>query len=130
MKFLNIFKTSFLVFILLFVLSCHKTTDSAPTLNIAAPLADDNFANGQVITIKGEVADEVRLHELHIKITDDKTGAVLYSNEPSVHDLKNYDFNVAWTAKVTDWVDATVTITVENHNEQQTVKAVKIKIWL
>lgn len=130
MKFLNIFKTFLLISIVLIGFSCHKTADSAPTLTIAAPLVDDQFANGQVITIKGDVADEVRLHELHIKITDDKTGAVLYSNEPTVHDLKSYAFNVAWTAKVSDWTDATVTITAENHDEQQTIKTVKIKIWL
>ncbi len=129
-KFLNIFGVLFLVSMLLFTVSCHKTAKDLPTLTIAAPLADDQFTSGQVITIKGEAADAVRLHALSIKITDDKTGAVLYSNEPYVHDLKSYDFNVTWTAKVNDWTDATVTITAENHDEQQTVKTVKIKIWL
>ncbi len=130
MKFLNIFKMFLLVSTLLVALSCHKTAYSLPTLSIAAPLADDQFTSGQVITIKGDAADAVRLHALSIKITDDKTGAVLYSNEPYVHDLKSYAFNVTWTAKVSDWTDATVTITAENHDDQQTVKKVKIKIWL
>lgn len=130
MKLLNILKTLFLATILLIGFSCHKTADSAPTLTIAAPLADDQFANGQVITIKGDASDVVRLHELNIKITDDKTGAVLYSNAPYCHDLQSFSFNVTWTAKVTDWTDATVTITAENHDSQQTVKVVKIKIWL
>ncbi len=130
MKLLNVFKTFFLVATLFLGFSCHKTADSAPTLTIAAPLADDQFTSGQVITIKGDAADAVRLHELTIKITDDKTGAVLYSNTPYCHDLQSYAFNVTWTAKVTDWTDATVTITAENHDSQQTIKTVKIKIWL
>lgn len=129
-KFLNIFAVFFLVSMLLFTVSCQKTATDLPTLTIAAPLADDQFASGQIITIKGEAADAVNLHALSIKITDDKTGVVLFSNEPYVHDLKSYTFNVTWTAKVSDWTDATVTITAENHDEQQTVKTVKIKIWL
>ena len=127
---MNISTAFSLVFMLLFTVACHKTTKDLPTLTIAAPLADDQFANGQVITIKGEAADEVRLHALSIKITDDKTGAVLFSNEPYVHDLKSFAFNVTWTAKVSDWTDATVTITAENHDDQLTIKTVKIKIWL
>ena len=131
MRFLNIITAFFsLSSLLLFSTSCHKNSADIPTLTIAAPLADDNFANNQVITIKGEAADAERLHELTIKITDDKTGAVLFSNAPYVHDLKSFAFNVTWTAKVTDWTDATMTITAENYDDQVVVKTVKIKIWL
>ena len=132
MKFLKTFAALLLLcYVFIFTISCHKNNAvDLPTLNIAAPLADDNFASGQVITIKGEAADAVKLHALTIKITDDKTGAVLFSNEPTVHDLKSHTFNVAWTAKVSDWTDATVTVIVENHDDQQVVKTIKIKIWL
>ncbi len=128
---MNLFAPFLGVAILFFATSCHKNNVvDLPTLNIAAPLANDNFASGQVITIKGEAADGVNLHALTIKITDDKTGAVLFSNEPYVHDLKSFAFNVTWTAKVSDWTDATVTVIAENHDEQQVIKTVKIKIWL
>ncbi len=130
MKFLNIFTPFLLVSYLLLVISCHKTATDLPTLTIASPLVDDQFTSGQVITIKGEAADAERLHELHIKITDNKTGAVLFLSDPTVHDLKSYAFNVTWTAKVSDWTDATVTITAINHDNQQALKTVKIKIWL
>lgn len=111
-------------------ISCHKSSSAVPTLSIAAPLADDQFINGQKIVIKGEASDAENLHALTIKITDDKTGTVLYSATPTVHDLKTYTFDVSWTAVVTDWTDATVTVIAENHDEQTTTKTVKIKIWL
>lgn len=71
----------------------------------------------------------VRLYERHIEITDDKTGAVLYSNERTVHDLKSYVFNVAWPTKVTDWTNAMAIVTA-NHDSQKIVKTVKIEIWV
>lgn len=112
-----------------FTFSCNKEA-SEPAVTIAAPLVDDQFSNGQVITIKGEASDDENLHSLSIKITDDKTGAVLFSETPSVHDLKTYTFNTSWTSKVNDWTDATVTVTAVNHDDLTTIKTVKIKIWL
>ena len=125
------FTTLILILSLLTTFSCHKTsTTSPPTLSIAAPLGDDQFAGGQVIKISGETTDAEALHSLTIKITDDKTKAVLFTESPPVHDLKTYKFNVVWTAKVADWTDATVTVTAINHDEIETTKTIKIKIWL
>ena len=125
------FTTFFWATILLTVLSCHKTTQiAAPTLNVLAPLVDDQFTSGQEIRIKGNASDDANLHALTIKITNDKTGAVLFSSEPYVHDLKTYTFNVTWKAAVSDWTDATVTVIAENHDEIITTKTIKIKIWL
>lgn len=125
------FTTLILILGLLTTFSCHKTsTTSPPTLSIVAPLGDDQFAGGQVIKISGETGDADGLHSLTIKITDDKTKAVLFTESPPVHDLKTYKFNVVWTAKVADWTDATVTVTAINHDEIETTKTIKIKIWL
>ncbi len=131
MKKTHLFTACLFLLSLFIAIGCHKTSSSAPpTLTLTSPLVDDNFAGGQVITIKGETSDAVNLHALTIKITDDKTGTVLFSSTPTVHDIKTYTFNVTWTAKVSDWTDATVTVISENHDEMQTVKTVKIKIWL
>lgn len=125
------FSTAFLLILsLLCVVSCQKNSSDPPIVNIVTPLADDQFSNGQDIRIKGDVSDAVNLHALVIKITDDKTGAVLFSNTPEVHDLKTYTYDVTWKAKVSDWTDATVTVTAENHADIQTTKTIKIKIWL
>ena len=131
MKNTNVYLSFLLLLSLCVSVSCHKTASvSPPTLSISSPLVDDSFSGGQVITIKGETTDAVNLHALTIKITDDKTGAVLFTSSPPCHDLKTFAFNVTWTAKVSDWTDATVSIISENHDEMQTVKTVKIKIWL
>jgi Bacterial Ig domain len=126
------FTTVILILSLLTTFSCHKTstTTAPPTLSIAAPLGDDQFAGGQIIKISGQTADADGLHSLTIKITDDKTKAVLFTESPPVHDLKTYAFSVAWTAKVTDWTDATVTVTAINHDDLEVTKTIKIKIWL
>jgi hypothetical protein len=122
--------TTILLFTSLFcMVSCHKSTD-APTVSITSPVADDQFSNDLVIKIKGEVADAVALHSLSITITDDKTKAVLFTESPPVHDLKTYAFSTTWKVKVSDWTDATVTVTAMNHDDKETVKAIKIKIWL
>ncbi|MBL7816319.1 MAG: hypothetical protein JNL70_14965 [Saprospiraceae bacterium] len=125
----NTFWAVMLLLSVCFTFSCNKEA-SEPAVTIAAPLVDDQFSNGQVITIKGEASDDENLHSLSIKITDDKTGAVLFSETPSVHDLKTYTFNTSWTSKVNDWTDATVTVTAVNHDDLTTIKTVKIKIWL
>ena len=130
MKKLCLYSFILLTFSLFINVSCTKTSTSGPTLTVVSPLVDDSFTSGQVITIKGETSDAVKLHGLTIKITDDKTGAVLFTSSPPCHDLKTYSFDVTWTAKVSDWTDATVSIISENHDEMQTVKTVKIKIWL
>jgi Bacterial Ig domain len=125
------FSAIFLLFSLCTVLACKKTeTPAAPSVSIVSPAADDNFANDLVIKINGEAADADGLHTLSIKITDDKTKAVLFTQSPNVLNSKKYAFNTSWTAKVTDWVDATVTVTAANHGGVETVKTVKIKIWL
>jgi hypothetical protein len=122
--------TTILLFASLFcMVSCHKSTD-APTVSITSPVADDQFSNDLVIKMKGEVSDVAGLHTMKIKITDDKTNAVLFTESPTVLNLKSYTFNTTWTAKVADWTDATVTITAANHAGTETVKSIKIKIWL
>jgi hypothetical protein len=128
------FSTLLLLFSLLTVAACHKHTDTptaaAPSVTLVSPAADDNFANDLVIKINGEAVQAEGLHTLTIKITDDKTKAVLFSESPNVLNSTKYAFNASWKAKVTDWVDATVTVTAANHGGVETVKAVKIKIWL
>ena len=88
------------------------------------------MSNGQVLAIKGQVGDANGLHTLSIKITDDKTSAVLFQTTPSVLNEKNYALNTNWTVKVSDWTDATMVITAANHAGMKVEKTVKFKLWL
>ena len=130
MKFSYIFTTFLLATSLICTSACHKKSSTGPTVTITSPAADDQFANDLVIKMKGDISDKNQLHALTIKITDDKTRAVLFTKSPNVYDLTNYTFNESWTVKVTDWVDATVSVTAENHDGQTTTQTIKIKIWL
>jgi hypothetical protein len=119
-----------LFFTLFSVFSCKKANTEGPIVNITTPLIDDQFSNDQDIRIKGDVSDVVDLHALTIKITDDKTGAVFFTTSPTVHGVKTFNYDVVWKVKVTDWIDATITIVAENANKVQTTKMQKTKIWL
>jgi hypothetical protein len=103
---------------------------AAPTVKVVLPIEGDQFVNGQSITIKGDIADAATLKSLNIKITDDKTGATYYTSSLTSKDITSNAFEVAWAAKVPDWSDSTITVTVENTSNQTASKAVKIKIWL
>jgi hypothetical protein len=105
-------------------------TPAAPTVKVLLPIEGDQFVNGQSITIKGDIVDVATLKSLSIKITDDKTGATYYTNSLTSKDIVSNAFEVAWAAKVPDWSDSTITVTVENTSSQATSKTVKIKIWL
>ena len=110
--------------------SCHKASENAPTLSISSPVVDEQFANELPIKLTGNVSDADGLHSMTIKVTDDKSGVVLFTKSPNVLNLKTYAFSESWTPKVTDWVDATVTVIAENHDGQKATKTIKIKIWL
>ena len=129
MKISHILTTFLLATSLIYTSACHKKSSAVPTVSITSPAVDDQFANDLVIKMKGEIGDADGLHALTIKITDDKTGAVLFTKYPVVHDLTTYAFNESWVAKVADWTDATVTVMAENHDGGITTKTVKIKIW-
>jgi hypothetical protein len=121
--------------VLIFILACKKNADViptaiAPTLTLNSPNDNDQLLGGQVLTVKGQVTDGAGLKSLSIKITDDKTSAVLFQTTPSVLNEKSVALNTSWTVKVTDWTDATMTITAINTAGMKTEKAVKFKLWL
>ncbi len=129
------FSIALFITILSCALACKKNAevvveDTPPTLTLNSPNDNDQLLGGQVLIIKGQVGDAKGLHTLTIKITDDKTGAVLFQNTPSVLDMKSYDLNTNWTVKVSDWIDATATVTAANHAGMKTEKKVKFKLWL
>jgi hypothetical protein len=122
--------------LLFIVVACKKNADvtppvaKAPTLTLNSPNDNDQLLGGALLSIKGQVTDATGLKTLSVKITDDKTSAVLFQTTPSVLDMKSYEINTSWTVKVTDWTDATATITVINNSGLKTEKLVKFKLWL
>ncbi len=121
-------------FIILTIVACKKETEvvaaTPPTLNLTAPVGNEQLSNDMMLKITGDISDTKGLHTLTIKIVDDKTGNELYKATPTVLDLKTYTLDASWKIKVNDWTDATLTVTAANHDGMKTEKIVKFKIWL
>ncbi|MBC7426104.1 MAG: hypothetical protein H7321_06175 [Bacteroidia bacterium] len=128
-----------LVLALIFtVASCKKdddhhdhpadTTDKdAPVLSISSPAPLQMYNNGDSVYIKG-LATDVSLHEMTIRITDDAGGTQLFYDAPLVHDLETYTIDSKWKSNVSTHTNATVVVTVEDHNENVTSDTVHIHI--
>ena len=121
-------------FILLMVGACKKEAEivaaTPPTLNLTAPVGNEQLSNDMTLKITGDISDTKGLHTLTIKIVDDKTNNELFKATPTVLDLKTYKLDASWKIKVNDWTDATMTVTAANHDGMKTEKMVKFKIWL
>ena len=132
----KILSTFLLVSATLFLYTaCKKNDETAapatpPTVSMTSPVENDQMLGGQLLKIKGQISDAAGLHTLSVKITDDKTGAILFQSTPTVLNMKTYTLDASWTVKVNDWTDATMTVTATNHAAMQTVKTVKFKMWL
>ena len=104
----------------------HDEDDTTPpTLTIDEPLENDSVS-GEA-HIEGDVTDE-SLHNMEIRITQDSDGAELYKVSPEVHDKTAYHFHQHWAPTLSAAKAVTVTITVEDHQENKTVKSVKFTI--
>ncbi len=114
---------------LLAVGACHNHDDdddtTAPVLTLSEP-AEGASISGEV-HVEGKVTDE-SLHEMEIKVTKDSDGAVLLNATPEVHDKTEYSFDEHFTPTVAAETPVTLTITVEDHNANKTVKTVKFKV--
>jgi hypothetical protein len=108
---------------------CHKHSDEnvAPVLTIITPSANQVYKSGDNVVISGSVTDN-SLHELRIDITVTATGASLYNNVISVHDLTSYTINNSWKSSVTTSTAATVKVEVEDHSGNVAEKKVSIVI--
>ena len=126
----------FILLGLITLIGCHKshdvdTTDTvAPVLTLTTPTDNVVITNGQNVTITGKATDDKNMHEMSIKITNDANSAVLYQEAPIVHDKTSFDINSTWKTSITAATNATLTVSVSDHNSHTTTKTVKFKINL
>jgi len=116
-----------LVAISFFVNACTKKDTTPPTLSLTSPADASTFHLNDSIRIIGTTTDE-SLHELEIKITNDSTAAIMYLDTPEVHDLTSYNINSTWKVNVAPTVNATLTVTVQDHSEHTTIQTKKLFI--
>jgi len=114
-----------ILFALFTFASCHKDKDK-PELTVTSP-SDGSMFNS-AINITGTVTDK-SLHEMSLKITRDADAVVLFEKELSVHDLTSYNFNETFApAAVSVSTPVTLTIRVEDHESNETVKTISFKL--
>ena len=114
----------FAAFCFLTLAACNHNEDdtNAPMLTIDKPQENDSIS-GEV-HIEGDVTDE-GLHAMEIKVAQDSDGAELFTASPVVHDKTAYHFNEHWMQTLAAETAVTLTITVEDHNGNKTIKTVK-----
>ena len=98
----------------------HDDSDTAaPALSINSPTQMQVFNQGDTLFIKGTLSD-ASLHELSIRLTNDKDSSLLFSASPVVHGLSTYTLNSFWVCNVQDHTNATLRITAHDHSENKT----------
>jgi hypothetical protein len=112
--------------------ACDKEDDmtdkDAPVIILTEPVDGGEFANGEEIHIEGTVTDE-SLHEFKIEIKNNSTGAVLFSESPTVHDKTSYDFHTHYEVNgITEHTEATLTIEVADHSDNITKKTLTVHL--
>lgn len=79
------------------------------------------------VHIHGTVTDK-SLHEMEIKVTKDSDGSQLFKATPKVHDKTEFSFDEHFTPSVAGETAVTLTITVEDHSSNKTVKTVSFTV--
>lgn len=100
----------------------------APVLTINTPFADQQFSNGNTISITGRITDESGLYRGSVKLINDANGETLKQQAYEIHGVKDYSFTVNHTASVTTVSNYTVVVSFEDHGLNNTTRSVKIKV--
>lgn len=128
----NVLKLTFIGLVIFAFQSCkkddhdHDANDSnKPTVSVTNPSDFQSFNLGDTVKIRGQVADK-SLHELLVKIVDDSSQAVLFSEAPTVHDMTSFSLNSNWKSLVSKLTSATVVVVAEDHNSNVAADTVRI----
>jgi hypothetical protein len=100
----------------------------APVVEIYTPADAQVFPNGSVIGMTGKITDDGGLYRGSIRITNDANGNLVKEQLYEIHGFQLYNFNLSYTTSVTTVSDYTVTVTFEDHGQNQTSKSVKVKV--
>lgn len=103
----------------------HDEDTIAPAVTIHTPTENESVSGEVHIEIT--VTDE-SLHEMDVIVTKDSDGSVLYTDSPTVHDKKEYDFHEHFTPTVTEETPVTLTVVVADHSDHTTTKTVKFTV--
>jgi hypothetical protein len=103
------------------------TDTIAPQLQIYSPSANEEFANGQIINIRGKLTDDYGLYRGTVKLTNDANGNAVFYQAYEIHGLIQYDISVNYHVSVTSVTNYTLTISFEDHGNNIVTKTINIK---
>jgi len=119
----------FAAFCLLTLAACHdhehEDDTNAPVITIENPTEGATISGKVDLHIK--VTDE-SLHEMEVKVTKDSDGSEIFKANPSVHDETEFHFEDNFTPTVAAETAVTLTVTVVDHGDNTSTKAVKFII--
>jgi hypothetical protein len=110
------------------VAACQKSEDTQPapaaTIQIAAPFANQSYAPGDTVTIKGFISGNTTLHGYHIAIVDRQTGDSVFQAASHAHGLV-LEIKEQWVNQLTSATDLRLYISSAiNHDGLEAVKTV------
>ena len=102
--------------------SCGKSDETPPVVNIITPTDHQAFANGETVNVKAEISDETGIHMVHLVIVDNNGIHVDHFEEHL--DAKAYTLNRGFPAQT----GKTYTITAggTDHADNTTEKTVLV----
>ncbi|HEX6194161.1 MAG TPA: Ig-like domain-containing protein [Chitinophagaceae bacterium] len=122
---------------LLIITGCSKDDDDdheynsddmvAPTIEITGPTANQVFNDGTMINVTGNVTDDKGLYRGSIRLTNDANGSLLKEQLYEIHGFLAHSFTFPYLVDVTSSADYTITVQFEDHGNNSTTKAVKVK---
>lgn len=96
-------KPLYSILVLLFLSACSKNETgnndkTPPTITVSSPANNQVFGAGQTVPITMEIKDDQKLFVVHVHISDNSTGQLLYD----IHrypDNSNYSLDESFIAK-------------------------------
>jgi hypothetical protein len=110
------------------VISCTHPSEedvNAPVVTITSPTENASISGD--VAIQGLATDE-SMHAMSIIVTDDTGVSQLFIATPEVHDSTSYTINELWSPGVGDPTPVILTVKVEDHSNNITVKTVHFTV--
>lgn len=116
--------------ITLTMVSCEKEDTTDPVITVNEPAVGDilTLSVDPEVHIEIDVSDETSLHEMSVEVKD-AAGNIIFSDAPTVHDLKNYSYHEHFEpAGIAAETDMTLTVSVSDHADHEVTAAVSFKV--
>lgn len=99
--------------------SCGDKSNNAPVVTLTDPENNSTVSLSDSVHIEGKMTDDESLHEASIIIKNTGTGDTVFTQYPTVHDLKTYTFHYHFRPVVVGAYK--LSVTTEDHDGKSSV---------